>query len=95
MDFVNCLKMHEIRRNLCVIFDSAVVPIIGGITLRTIMTSVVVFGGQVFQEKKGIQVTGKKEEPILLISFSFYVQKTLWNFTIMGWCLRSVYEREM
>lgn len=82
MDFVNCLKMHEIRRNLCVIFDSAVVPIIGGITLRTIMTSVLVFGGQVFQEK-GIQITGKKEEPILLIPFSFYVQKTLWNFTIM------------
>lgn len=53
-------------------FDSAMIPIIGGITLRTVMTSILFFGG-VFQEKKGIQVTGKKEEPILLISFSFYV----------------------
>lgn len=33
-------------------FDSAVIPIIGGITLRTIMASVLFFGG-VFQEKKG------------------------------------------
>lgn len=72
MDFVNCLKMHEIRWNLCVMFDSAMIPIIGGITLRTVMTSILFFGG-VFQEKKGIQVTGKKEEPTLLISFSFYV----------------------
>lgn len=64
--------------------DSVVIPIIGGIALRTIMTSVLFFEGEVFQEKKGILVTGKKQEPILLISFSFYVQKTLWNFTIMG-----------
>lgn len=64
--------------------DSAVIHIIGGIALRTIMTSVLFFEGEVFQEKKGILVTGKKQEPILLISFSFYVQKTLWNFTIMG-----------
>lgn len=84
MDFVNCLKKHAIRRNLCLMCDSAVIPIIGGIALRTIMTSVLFFEGEVFQEKKGILVTGKKQEPILLISFSFYVQKTLWNFTIMG-----------
>lgn len=46
MDFVNCLKRcMNIRRNLCVLFDSAVILIIGGTTLRTIIISVLFFGG--------------------------------------------------
>lgn len=48
MDFVNCLKKHAIRRNLCLMCDSAVIPIIGGIAVRTIMTSVLFFEGEVF-----------------------------------------------